>query len=142
MLIIITIIFLIALISLFGMMMFRAWELSKQSTEETQPARKIIPEIYFRHIEKIMLYLAKHIIQSIVFVVMKYWFIVLTKIKSWAVKNWPKVYKFFRHQKEESDKPKNSFVQKAILESKIRIRSIKEKVRREHEEKINEETQI
>ena len=129
---IITIIFFIAIISLFGMMMFRVWEIKKLQTEEELSKRKIVPEIYFRHVEKIMLYLAKHIIQTIVLLVVKGYFILSTKTKRWAGKNWPKVYKFFRKDKEVVENPTNSFFQKAVMESKAKIRSIKEKVRKDH----------
>ncbi len=44
--------------------------------------RKIVPEIYFRQIEKIMLYLTKHIVQWLILISVKYWFIVLAKVKN------------------------------------------------------------
>lgn len=115
--------------------MFRAWEIKKVEDLNSLPTRKIVPEIYFRHIEKIMLYLAKYIIQSIVFLFMKYWFIILTKTKKGLGKHWPKVYSFFRKGKEMTTPQKNSFFQRAVMESKIKIRKIKENVKKEHGEK-------
>ena len=117
------------------MIMFRAWRIDKAEELSSLPTRKIVPEVYFRHIEQIGLYLAKYIIQSIVFIVMKYWFIALTKIKKWIGKSLPKLYHFF-YKKTESVEPQNdSFFRKAVLESKIKIRKIKENVRREHGER-------
>ena len=125
---IIIIIFLIAIISLFGIIMFRAWEISKVEAENPSPTRKIIPEIYFRHVEKIVLYLTKHIIQWIILVTAKYYFIFSTKAKRWLGMKWPKVYNFFKKNNEVSvEEPKEkTFFQKAVRESKAKIRKIKE----------------
>jgi hypothetical protein len=123
--------------SLFGMIMFQAWEIKKAEGLKPQLNKKIIPEIYFRHVEKIMLYLAKHIIQSIVLIIVKYYFIFSTKFKKWIGKNWPRVYYFFKKKEVmNTEIQKNSFFRKAVLESRVKIKKIKENVRREHEEKI------
>lgn len=129
----IILIFLIAIISLFTMMMFRAWEIETSRIERPHDSRKIVPELSFRHIEKIMLYLAKHIVQWIVLSLVKTWFIIFTKTKKWTKKNLPKIVKFFRRKSKDMEKKKDSFVRRAILESKTKIRRIKEKVRKEHE---------
>jgi hypothetical protein len=130
---IIIILFLIAMTMAFMMLSFRAWEIKTLRENPAVSPRKLLPEVYFRHIEKIMLYLAKHIIQSIVLMVVKYWFIVVTKTKKWIKKNWPKISKFLKKEAKDINQQKNSFVRRAILESKTKIRRIKEKVRREHE---------
>lgn len=131
---IIIILFFIAIILAYLMLSFRAWEIKTLQTEPTTSPRQLIPEMYFRHLEKIMLHLAKHIIQWIVLVVVKYWFIIYTKTKKWGVKNLPKVYKYFKKETTKISQQENSFIQKAILESKIKIKRIREKVRKEHEE--------
>ena len=133
---VIIIIFLITIILAFGMLSFRAWEIKTSRVELPSSTHKIIPDIHFRHVEKIMLHLAKYIIQWIVLVVVKYWFILYTKTNKWVVKNWPKVYNLFRKKEEEvnNNPQKYSFVQRAALELKAKIRHTKEKVRREHEE--------
>ena len=133
----IIIIFFIAIISLFGMLMFRAWEIRTSRALKPEPGTDVLPKIHFRHVEKIMLYLAKHIIQWIVLVVVKYWFIISTKVRNWIGRNWPKIYNFFKEKTEDINQQKNSFVSKAVLESKIKIKRIREKVRREHEEVID-----
>jgi hypothetical protein len=134
---IIIIIFLIAITSLFGMMMFRAWEIKKVEVKNPLPIRKMVPEIYFRRVERIMLYLTKHIIEWIVLMVVKYYFILSTKSKMWVEKNWPRFYNFFNKKTNKDTEPeKNSFFRKAILESKVKIQKIKENVRKEHEKKI------
>ena len=117
------------------MLMFRAWEIKTSQINKPLPEQKNFPKLYFRHMEKIMLYLAKYIIQWIVLVVVKYWFIVTTKIKKWGEKNLPKIYLFFKGKpkKVEDLKIKHSFVRRAVLESKTKIRHIKEKIRKEHE---------
>jgi len=130
---VIIIIFLIAIISMFAMMMFRAWEIETSRTDKQVSTRKIFPEIYFRHVEKIMLYLTKHIVQWIVLMAVKYWFIVFTKTKKWIKKNQPKIFRFLKKESKEVKKQSDSFVKRAILESKTKIKRIKEKVRKEHE---------
>jgi len=131
---IIIILFFIAIILAYLMLSFRAWEIKTLRADPSISPRQLVPEIYFRHLEKIMLHLAKHIIQWIVLVVVKYWFIIYTKTKKWGVKNLPKIYKYFKEKTKDIEQKEKSFIQKAILESKIKIKHIREKVRKEHEE--------
>ena len=116
--------------------MFRAWEIKKVEDVNALPSRNIVPEVYFRHVERIMLYLAKHIIQSIVLLTVKGYFILSTRTKRWLGLNWPKVYNFFRKNKEVNPEPqKATFFQKAVRESKAKIRKIKENVKKDQAEK-------
>lgn len=134
------IIFLIAIISAFLMLSFRAWKIETSQINKLLPEQRgflVLPKLYFRHIEKIMLYLAKYVIQWIVLLIVKCWFILSTKIRKWSKKNIPKIIvKFFKGKSVDviENKAKYSFVRRAILESKIKIRHMKEKVRRDHEE--------
>lgn len=130
---VIIILFLIAIILAFLMLSYKAWEIKTLRAEPTISPRKLIPEIYFRHLEKIMLHLAKHIIQWIILMIVKYWFTVSAKTKKWVKKNWPKISAFLRKKTKDINQQRNSFVQKAILESKIKIRRVKERVKKEHE---------
>lgn len=132
------IIFLIAIISLFSMLMYRAWKIKTLQVEMPVIIGDLFPEIHFRHIEKFMLYLARHVIQWIVLVVFKYWFIFSIKTKKWICKKLPKIYNFVNKKKELPDPfQKPSFVQRAVLESKIKIKRIREKVKKEHGEDIH-----
>jgi hypothetical protein len=128
-------IFFIAIISAFGMLTFRAWEIRTSRISIPEDGSQIVPDLSFRHVEKNMLYLTKHLVQSIVLVVVKYWFIITTKTKKWIADKWPKIHTYFEGKTEgASELTKPSFFQKAILESKAKIKKIKEKVKREHEE--------
>jgi hypothetical protein len=129
---VIIIIFLIAIVSLFGMLMFRAWEIRTSRVEKPIIDGVRMPKIYFRHVEKIMLYLAKHIIQWIVLVTVKYYFILSTKAKKWICKNLPKISGFFKEKAESISRYENPFIHRAILESKVKIKRIKERVKKEH----------
>jgi uncharacterized protein YpmB len=132
---IIIIIFFVAIVLIFGMLFFRAWEINNSHVLKPEASKKVIPEIYFRQTEKIMLYLTKHIIQWIVLITVKYWFIVSTKTQKWICKNLPKIDNYFKKVPKEIDDSKGvSFVKRAVIESKIKIRRIKEKVRKEHED--------
>lgn len=115
------------------MLSYQAWEIKTLRTEKVNNNHKIIPEIYFRHLEKSALYITKNIIQSIVLIIVKYWYISYAKTKKWLNKNWPKISNYFKTKTENIDLQKNTFIKKAILESKIKIRRIKERVKREHE---------
>lgn len=92
-----------------------------------------MPEVSFRHIEKIMLYLTKHIVQGIVLTTVKYWFIITTKGKKVLIDRWPKVNDYFKKKPGSPNTTKPSFVKRAIIESKTKIKKIKEKVKKEHE---------
>lgn len=134
------IIFFTALLVSFGLITYRAWEIKTSQVEiEEENKRKILPEVYFRHVEKIILYITKHIIQSIILLVVKYWYIFTAKVRKWGVKNIPKIATFFK-VKSVNKQPRRSFVKRAIIESKIKIRRVKEKVRRDLEEetRVNE----
>lgn len=127
---ILILIFIISTISLVGMLWYRAWEI-KNNEGNLEIYRKLPPEIYFRQIEKIMLYLTKHAVQWVILIVVKYWFTLTTKTQKWVQKNSPRIHKFF----EKKETNKKTFVGKAILESKIKIRKVKEKIKKEHEDK-------
>lgn len=134
-----TIIFIVAIASAFGMLAFRAWEIKTMHINDPSLKHKVLPKLYFRHVEKIMLYLTKHIIQWIILVVVKYWFVLTTKSKKWSEKNLPKIYRLFQKEPVNTteDKIKHSFVRRAVLESKTKIRHMKERVRRDHEKDRN-----
>jgi len=112
--------------------MFRAWEIKTSRVEEPLPSKKVFPKIYFRHVEKIMLYLAKHIVQWIILMVVKYYYIFTTKTKKWVKTNSPKIHKFFNKKPKGEYQQKNGFVRRAVLESKVKIKHIREKVKKEH----------
>lgn len=130
-----TIIFFVAIITAFGMLAFRAWELSNSKANYGESNKVVIPHLPFRHLEKNMLYLAKHIVQSLVLAIVKHWFIFITKAKKWLSNRWPKVHNYFKKKAIANEEAKSpSFVKRAILESKSKIKRIKEKIKKEHGE--------
>ena len=125
------IIFIVSTASLFGMLWFRAWEIKNR--EKAFKIKRILPpEIYFRQIEKIMLYLTKHVVQWIIIGAAKQWFIFSTKSQKWFVKKLPRVHNFLTKKNTLNDQPTKTFVGRAILESKIKIKRVKERVKKEH----------
>lgn len=126
------VIFFIAIILAFGMLTFRAWEIrTLRIVPTTEP---VTPELSFRQMEKTMLYLTKHMVQGTVLVIVKYWFIATTKAKKSIEDKWPRIIRLLEKKSVEAKKPiRPSFVQRAVLESKIKIKRIKEKVKRENE---------
>lgn len=128
------IIFFIAITLAFGMLTFRAWELKTDRVRIPENVESPLPDLSFRHVEKSMLYFTKHIVQNIVLVLAKYWFIMVTRTKKWVSDKWPKISAYFDKTPEATDTPtKPSFFRKAILESEAKIRRIKEKVKQDHE---------
>ncbi len=126
-------IFLISIISAFLMIAFRVWEI-KTKQKELPEEIKSISHIPFRHIEKNMLYLIKHVVLGLVLVTVKYWFIFSTKAKKWLNEKWPKIHKAIKPKHSEGNgKKEMSFTKRAILESKFKIRRMKQKIREEIE---------
>ncbi|MEY2671819.1 MAG: hypothetical protein RL687_236 [Candidatus Parcubacteria bacterium] len=127
----IVIIFFIAIITAFGVLAFRAWEL-RTGQIDAEIAESPVQHLSLRQIEKIMLYLLKHFIQGLILVVVKYWFITVTKVSVWLKEKWPKVNDIFKKKPQSTVPQKPSFVTKAILESKSKIKRLKQKIREEH----------
>lgn len=137
--IIIISIFSVSTITAFGMLLFRSWEIRTSRVKTPDENLNIsLPDLPFRHLEKIMLYLTKHIIQTVVLAFAKCWFTILAKIKKWLNYKWPKISSIFKKNKNNNTSYRHSFIKKALLESKAKIKYIKEKVREEHGEKEKE----
>jgi hypothetical protein len=125
-------IFFVALFFAFGMLTYRAWELktSRVTIDGLHQTKSLV--VPFRRIEKIFLYIAKHLIQSFLVFLAKYWFIISIKIKKKFDQLWPKIHAFLIRKKITSQN-RNLFIKRAIFESKVKIRRIKEKVKRENQ---------
>lgn len=118
------------------MLVFRAWEIKTgRITLGEEPRYKL--ELSFRYIEKIILYITKHVIQWIVLSSVKLWFLVITKTRLLIQNKLPKISKFFQ-KKQNNDPRKISFVQRAVIESKIKIKKVKEKIKKDHEEIVQD----
>jgi len=113
--------------------MFKLWQIKTMRVIVPENIENRFPKLEFRHVEKNMLYLTKHIVLSVMLVIVKYWFIVVTKIKKWVAEEWPKIHAYFTKKPESSDPVRLSFIRRAIIESKIKIKRIKERVKEEHE---------
>lgn len=128
----IVIILIIAIITAYMVLAFRAWEL-RTGQIDVENVESPVQHLSLRQIEKIMLYLLKHFIQGLVILVVKYWYITITKISVWLKEKWPKVSAIFEKKPESTTPKKPSFVTKAVLESKSKIKRLKQKIREEHE---------
>ncbi len=113
------------------MLAFRAWEIRTNRIVPERTERRT-PEVSFRQVEKSMLYLTKHIVQGIVLTCAKYWFILTTKAKKWIVGKWPKAHSLFKTNTPSTEPRSPSFVKRTVIESKAKIKRIKERVKREH----------
>ena len=127
----VVIIFFIAITTAFGMLSFRAWELrtGRVAPEHVETGTF---EFSFRNFEQVMLHYTKHIIQGFVLVVVKYWFIGVTRVKIWLMDKWPKVHRIFQKKPKEPTPMKPTFFTKALMESKSKIKRIRQKVREDH----------
>lgn len=116
----------------FGMVTFRTWKIKTDRIDaplETEPKN---PKISFRHVEKILLYLAKHLFLFIVLSAARYWYLITTKLNKWIIENWPKVYRIFVKKSDNLQANKKSFISRVVLESKIKMKRIKEKIKQDH----------
>lgn len=127
------IIFFIAIFMAFGLLFFRAWEIKTSRVSISENIENKSPDLTFRHVEKSMLYLTKHIVQGIVLWTAKHWFIITTKAKKEISDSWPRINSYFQKKPESLEAQKPSFLSRAILESKVKIKRIKEKVQKDHE---------
>lgn len=125
------IIFAVSLIVVFWVLVRSARQIS---TGKRQLKADFTPDISFRKIEKYVLYYTKNIVQVTVVTVVKYSMITALKTKKVLKDKWPSIHnsvkKVFK-KREAGEKP--SFIQKAILESKTKIRRIKDKVKKDHQ---------
>ena len=126
------IIFIISILIAFIMLSYRAWEI-RTGQIITESNATPVPEIAFRNLEKNVLYLAKRFIQSFVLGVVKYWFLATTKVKKEISENWPKVHKMIEKKAVSSAEKTQSFVKRAVAESKYKIKRLKEKIRQDHD---------
>jgi hypothetical protein len=131
-------IFFIAIIIAFGMLSFRVWELRTGRVVISEKDLRPLPTLSFRQTERTVLYLTKYVIQAIIFTGAKYWFITSARAKK-GIQKLPKVHALL-HKKSEKRTTINkiSFIKRSVIESKIKIRRIKEKVRKDHEQKAAE----
>lgn len=124
------------------MLFFRAWEIRTSRVQIQENPEFTLPKLPFRHLEKNMLYLTKHIVQGLLFIFAKYWFIFTTKIKKSFDEKWPKINSYFKKKIDSSASYRHSFFKKAVLESKAKIKHIREKVKEEIESEENKEDML
>ena len=130
------IIFFVAIGTAFGVLLFRAWEIRSGRANISLAGASPLPEISFRKLEKNMLYFAKRFIQVTIIGSAKYWFLTTIKMKKWVIENWPKVH--IKIQKIFEDKPKllnkkPTFIGHILIESKVKIKRIKQKILEDHD---------
>lgn len=110
---IIIILFFIAIILAFIMLSYQAWEIKTLRTDKNNNEHRIMPEIYFRHLEKTALYLIKNIVQWVILMAVKYWYVSSTKTKKWINKNWPKIANFLKTKAKDIDFKKKFIYKKS-----------------------------
>lgn len=125
------IIFLISLFVVFGILISSA---RKVQLGQRQIDGVWAPDVSFRKIEKYVLYYTKNVVQITVITVVKYSMIGAIKTKKVIREKLPHIHQKIKKvisKREPGSKP--SFIQKAVLESKTKIRRIKDKVKRDHQ---------
>jgi len=126
------IIFLVSIAFLFGMLFYRAWEIKQSKIEKPPKNRNFLPDIYFRQVEKIMLYWVKRGIQWLILMTVKYWTIFIEENKKLINKKFPQIKTFFKKIKQRRNH--GDFIHKAMIESKFKIKRIREKVKKEYQD--------
>lgn len=126
------IIFFVSLAIAFMMLNYSAWQVKNGERGKERTWMLVFPPI--RHIEKYLLYFLKHFIQKVILFCVKYWFLFITKIKKWIIENWPKIKNRFSKNKKEEIYPKSpSFLRRAVFESKVKIKRIRQKIKEEND---------
>ena len=118
------------------MLTYRAWELRTIRVKMPEINENYTPDLTFRHLERNVLYLIKHIVQIIILDIAHTWFTVTTKTKKWIKAHWPHVHNYVEKKLEPVPPEKYSFVRRAINESKVKIKRVREKVKKEHAEEV------
>lgn len=126
------IIFLVSISFLFGMLFYQAWKIKKSKVEKPPKSSKFLPDIYFRQVEKIMLYWMKKGIQWLILMTVKYWTILVEENKKVINKKFPQIKTFFK--KIRRKRGHGDFIHKAMIESRFKIKRIREKVKKEYED--------
>ena len=110
-----------------------------RSQKEVKRGTRFVNEneqpFYFsvRKIEKYVLYSAKHILQTFIVLMAKYWFIGVTKTKQFINTRFPKIKKLFEKKEiMKVEKKTLTFLGRAVKESKIKIKRMREHVRETH----------
>lgn len=129
------IIFLISIAFLFGMLFYRAWEIKEGKVEKPDANTNFLPAVYFRQIEKIMLYWTKRGVQWIILVAVKYWTIFVEESKKLINRKFPKAKDLFK--KIGRKRNHGAFIKKAMIESKFKIKKVREKVKKEYEDLVD-----
>lgn len=129
--ILMVIIFLISTIFLLGMVFHQAQRIRDSKIEKPPKEKSFLPVVYFRQVEKIMLYWIKRGVQWVILIVVKYWTILIEESKKIINSKFPKVKAFFKKQRKRRNQ--NAFFKKAKIESKFKIRRLREKIKKEYE---------
>ena len=125
------IIFLVSIISLFGILAYQAEKIRKSKIEKPPKEKNFLPIVYFRQVEKIVLYWVKRWIQWLILTIVKYWTILVEESKKIVNKKLPKTKEFFKKLKRKRNN--GAFFRKAKIESKFKIKRLREKIKKEYE---------
>lgn len=127
------IIFFVSILTAFGILYYRKLELANGKGNIEQRTLKIIPDFSLRQLEKNFWILIKYGVQKLILFVVKYWIITNIRVKKWISEKWPLVLAIFKSKKTESETQKSpSFFTKALIESKYKIKRMKQKIKEEH----------
>jgi hypothetical protein len=123
-------IFLLSTITAFGVLCYSAWE---AQTETRMPVgRPPMKKISVRQMERYMLYFLRHFLQLLVLLVVKYWFLALTKAKKFIVEKLPKFHTWLKSVfVNTSGRP--SFFSRMSSDLKVKISHMKDNIKKDHE---------
>lgn len=129
------IIFLVSIAFLFGMLFYQAWEIKEGKIERPARDKNFLPALYFRQIEKIMLYWTKRGIQWLILVTVKYWTILVEENKKIINRKFPQIKTLFKKLKQRRNH--SDFIHRAMIESRFKIKRVREKVKKEYQDIVD-----
>lgn len=127
------VIFFISTLLAFSILYLQIWKLQTGKVEHVseQEARPILAD--YKRIEKITLYVVKNITFVFILITVKYWYLMTTKLKKWFEEKKPAIVSILKIKQKEPKEFKPTFIRRAIFELKIRIKRIKQAIKKEHE---------
>jgi hypothetical protein len=117
------------------MLFYQAWEIKQGKIERPSKNKNFLPALYFRQIEKIMLYWTKRGIQWLILVTVKYWTILVEENKKIINKKFPQIKTFFKKLKQRRNH--GDFIHRAMIESRFKIKRVREKVKKEYQDIVD-----
>ncbi len=133
------IVFVIAIITAFIVLDYRVWQMRNSQEVVVFEVKNPASHITLRKIELGILHFLKYCMQKVIIISAKYWFLATAKSKKFISERWPKIHSIFQKKTViPSEIQQPSFFAKALMESKIKVRHLRKKIKEDHAIEVKE----